>query len=181
MCFSQNKTQASSPMYPQRQKSHSAWCPWFWEAGGDPWRTESAVRAASYRTRVSGNKQRTSCAFGHRKSETDPDRKKSHTMRLTAQCHFCKLKTHLHTKQEGIFYKAACIFRGACPAFRVGPCCAGGGTGCVFKRERGRKRKSDKFTEGPIQKVCVGWGDAAYGLKIGAHSIVKLGKATAMD
>lgn len=46
----------------------------------------------------------------------------------------------------------------------------------MFKRERGRKRKSDKFTEGPIQKG----GGAAYGLKIGAHSIVKLGKASTM-
>lgn len=46
----------------------------------------------------------------------------------------------------------------------------------LFKRERGRKGKSDKFTEGPIKKG----GGTAYGLKIGAHSIVKLGKASAM-
>lgn len=46
-----------------------------------------------------GNKQRRG------KVNRTAEQKKSHTMWLTAQCHSHKLKTHLHTKQEGIFYR----------------------------------------------------------------------------
>lgn len=43
-------------------------------------------------------------------------------MKFTAQCHLCKLKPHLHTKQHYIFYTATCIFRGIYPTIRVGLC-----------------------------------------------------------
>lgn len=58
-------------------------------------------------------------------------------MKFTAQCHFFKLKPHLHTKQQYIFYRTASIFRGIHPTLRVSVV-AGGGAGYEFGGERAK-------------------------------------------
>lgn len=73
-------------------------------------------------------------------------------MKATAQCHFCKLKTHLYTKQQHIFYRAACILRSLYPTTGVSPCSGGGGTQCGFGGERRKNENKVNPQKGLVQR-----------------------------